>query len=41
MGLGDLLRMTTESMSDMPSKIKDVGSGFKDLFSEAFYRRNG
>jgi len=39
MGLGDFIRITTESMSDMPSKIKDVGAGFKDLFSEAFYRR--
>ena len=33
MGLGDFIRITTESMSDMPEKIKEVGSGFKSLFS--------
>ena len=36
MGLGDLARMTTDAMGDMPEKLKAASDGFKG-FVEGFH----
>ena len=36
MGLGDLMKMTTEAMGDMPEKLKAASDGFKG-FVEGFH----